>query len=484
MEHQSVSHRAHDASFTRSSSEISRPSSATNHLNEKAGAYEHSSELESQKTTEDAGIEEEILQCMIELGRAPERFGQKISRVRLSTWWLIGALLIAIPLSIFATILRSINVSGIKVMGIIVWVAIIWTAGWSLHLLIGIFGEGWEQLCQHGLKDWEYLFLDTVTSQLAFFLALVAWGSSPIVCSVGEGICDVHWLHMLRKVLLATIPATGIFLFKDLFLEVIIIRQASRMYDLRKDVILRHFKAFSLIAGIFMKDPPERHHREAFGLIAGMFMEDISKQTHCKTVRLCFKKIISLSFIVEMRHWFTKAPVLSYNGGGGIFLRQRLLSRNDHTHAFERYLAGEGKDADFDVDNKTFVDQLWEHCTKGYRMLFADEKANIKEHIDEAFFEKGLEILHVRKMNNSSKWGGVYLTARDMMKIFDKDGDDEIRLEEWVDANVETIMALRDVNKGVRGIKGAARSVDVVLSCLMLCVTAILYGKVLHQPRL
>jgi hypothetical protein len=55
----------------------------------------------------------------------------------------------------------------------------------------------------------------------------------------------------LQRVLLATIPATGIFLVKDLLLEIIITRQASKMYDAKKDLIFRQAKANSLIMNMF-----------------------------------------------------------------------------------------------------------------------------------------------------------------------------------------------------------------------------------------
>jgi hypothetical protein len=77
------------------------------------------------------------------------------------------------------------------------------------------------------------------------------------MCRFSDGTCNAHWLSILQKVLLATISATGIFLVKDLLLEVIIIRQTSRMFDTRKDVILRQHNAFDLPVSMFVDEPKE-----------------------------------------------------------------------------------------------------------------------------------------------------------------------------------------------------------------------------------
>jgi hypothetical protein len=74
--------------------------------------------------------------------------------------------------------------------------------------------------------------------------------------------------------------------------------------------------------------------------------------------------------------------------------------------------------------------------------------------------------------------GGTSLIAKDMLKILDKDGNRKIGLEEAVEAVVETMMAYRDVCNSSKGIYRAAKSVDVIISCLLLCIVGILYGKI------
>jgi hypothetical protein len=428
---------------------------ATGHLNEKTGVYEHSCELESQSTTQNANSNDDPHTPIEETEYGPERLGQMFSRVRPSTWWFAGALQIAIPLSVFATVAKDTNLSGVKVTGFILWLEIVWTVGWFIYLLIWLAGKSWSIICRkRGLMEWDDFLLDTSMSQLLFFLSLVAWGSSWMMCRFSDGTCDVHWLHLLRKVLLATIPATGIFLVKNLLLEVIITRQASRILDTRKDIILRQFQVFSLIIKIFLEEP-EQSLSTKFQLL----LQNI------KNFKFRFQVLLQnlqAFFQVEL---------------SSILIRPRSPPTHNYDSRFTRYLDGNDRDEDFEVDNKTFVDQMRDQCRENYRSILTDADDNFKEDINEDFFRDKLNLPHVKKMNESLYISGGPITAKEMLKMLDKDGSGEIELEEWVEASVETFMAVRDLNRSIEGIFRAANSVDLVMSCILLCIVAILYGN-------
>jgi hypothetical protein len=83
-------------------------------------------------------------------------------------------------------------------------------------------------------------------------------------------------------------------------------------------------------------------------------------------------------------------------------------------------------------------------------------------------------------MNTSCCMGGTPITTKEMLKMLDKDGNDKIELEEWVEANVEAIMVVRDVEKSAKGIYRTAKSVDMIIPCLLLCIVVISYGKILR----
>jgi hypothetical protein len=72
--------------------------------------------------------------------------------VRPSTWWFVGAFLIAIPLSVFTRAFSTLKITGIKFAGFIISLKIIWTAGWLIRLLVWLVGQGWGELCHFGLE--------------------------------------------------------------------------------------------------------------------------------------------------------------------------------------------------------------------------------------------------------------------------------------------------------------------------------------------
>jgi hypothetical protein len=441
----SLRQRTPSATSPRTSSETAQVPSATSHSNEKTAVYEHSCELESQSGTQDASTKEETQTSVEEVQDNPEGLSQLISRVRLWTWWFIVALLIAIPLSAFATVFSNVSISGIKVTGFILWLEIIWIAAWFIHLLVWLVSKGWFEICQTGrLGSWDEFLLNTSTSQLLFFLSLVAWGSSWIMCQFSDSSCNMYWLHVLQKVLLATIPATAIFLVKNLLLEVLIKRQTDRMFATRKGIIFRQYNAFDLLQNMIREEPKK-------------------------------------SYLDKLRLWLQKTRSLYQLENGFIFLKSRSPAANDYGALLMRYMLGHDRDEDFEVDNKTFVSQMRDEHREMFKSILTGADGNIIEDIDEEFFRKRLELPQIKKMNRSFYMGEEPLTAKEMLKILDKDGNRKIGLEECVEANVEIMMAFRDVCKSAHGVYRVAKSVDVVISCLLLCIVAILYGTILPQ---
>jgi hypothetical protein len=153
---------------------------------------------------------------------------------------------------------------------------------------------------------------------------------------------------------------------------------------------------------------------------------------------------------------------------------------NDLDALIVRYELGEGRNEDFEL---SFVGQLRDRCRTYYEVMLKDKHGSIRKNVNEQFFQKKLNVPRIKKMNKYSYMGGMPLTAKEMLKMMDKDRDGSIDLEELVEAYFETVMAVRDINKSFNGIRRVAKSVDVIISCLLLCIVAILYGKVLHTPH-
>jgi hypothetical protein len=439
----SLRQRALNASARNSTIDAARAPSVSEQPNEKTAAFEQCNELESQTSNKDPSVKDEK-EDLAEVPKdqkteaTPERLGEKIARVRASTWWLLGALILAIPLSIFATTYSATTIDGIRVTGLFVWLEIFWTSGWLIYFFVWFVGKAWNVLCRLGFDKWDDILLDTAWSQRGFFLALVTYGSSWVMCDFSTGTCDAYWLHILQKVLLAAVPALGIFLIKDLLLEVIMIRQSMRMVEGKQELVLRQFEAFRI-----------------------MFSGDESEET--------FRHKVSL--------WCQQFWLGLQGKNGGIFLRKRTPTTDDFDSMLSRYCEGEGKDEDFVRNGKAFVDAIRDTCRTNYIEMFTDEDSGeVMQNFEESFFQYILDQPH----KDSFLLNGRPLTAKEMLKMMDRDGNGCVNIEEWVEANAENIMAFRDINKSITGIKSAAKAVNAVISCLLMCVVAIIYGKPLR----
>jgi hypothetical protein len=103
-----------------------------------------------------------------------------------------------------------------------------------------------------------------------------------------------------------------------------------------------------------------------------------------------------------------------------------------------------GIDEEFELDNKTYVDQMRDNFTEMYGWILSDDDGNIRGDVNEEFFQEKLNPPYMQKMITSSYMNRTTLMAKEMLKMLDKDGDDEKKFEEWVEAAVKTFMATRE----------------------------------------
>lgn len=89
------------------------------------------------------------------LNDSSEAFLQNVTRVvRVSTWWALGAALLAIPLALSATVFSSTRIGKVRLLGLLVWLEMVWLALWVLYFLMWITGR----VCHHLYRRvWYYL---------------------------------------------------------------------------------------------------------------------------------------------------------------------------------------------------------------------------------------------------------------------------------------------------------------------------------------
>lgn len=362
--------------------------------------------------------------------------------LRWSTRWLIGAVIILIPWAIIATSAPTRTMGGIRVTGFLVWIEILWTSAWILSSCFFFSSKVWFGMCQlfESWKPLEGFANNTMWTQVCFAMSLVAWGSSSVMCRMSGSTCNEHWLKILRKVLLATIPAAAIFCAEDIVMEFIITSQAIRM---RRE---RHLDTFV-------------RRRNAMYLILDIYSEIQAKEAASKEPSVDSTPLGGQ----DSRHRSFTSRLLSITRKffGILFLRDPPDPSNKQER-FERYVRGEGSDKEFDRDGKPFPEIYVEQWLRGENRSF--KKAFLQEKLDEGAVKQANELFDKS------------FTATEIMKMMDKDGDGEITTDEVADFLKELMMAMRDIGKSVNGLKRAARSANDVVCFLLLFVVAIIYG--------
>jgi hypothetical protein len=353
---------------------------------------------------------------------------------RLSTWWLLGALIIAIPIAVTST--QKHHFGGVPALGVFLWLEIIWTAAWILYLVISVLNWGFSIYAR---SRWIYqsawgfcadFFTNTTGTQFLFYLALVAWGSTSVICRSGHEVCEVVWLRVLKKVLLATVPVSALFLAEDLLMEALITVHTLRTTKGRQ------LKKLGLYSSVL------NHLQFGDGQDPRFWLKTSTE-----------------SRPVEVLNDESEKPKLT-KALMSLFLKDRSVASEkwasrlvEHLH----YCSGKGSLEKFYRDGQTYPERLQSWLLDGHN-----------EH-DEFFQEEELE----KKL--------FYLTRaerEDIMSIMDKNGDKVLTWGEFAEFRVEVATALRDATKSIKGIKRAARTVNAVFCCLLIFVVAIIYGKI------
>ncbi|KAH0565734.1 hypothetical protein GP486_000876 [Trichoglossum hirsutum] len=199
---------------------------------------------------------------------------KKARRVRAWVWWILAAVLLAIPPILFATRFSSVNVRGIRLLVLLVWLEILWLSLWFLHLLTWIASELWNHLCKEDYLDMKFYrrFLYGIRrSLLLFLLTIVSWASiRPLCYRLDHGSCNGAWINKFRKTLLSLLIIAAALLVKSSLVEIIIARSAVNLFIEKLLGMERALNALKILKQVIKKrsgEPPRpgrRYHSQCW----------------------------------------------------------------------------------------------------------------------------------------------------------------------------------------------------------------------------
>ena len=142
--------------------------------------------------------------------------------------------LLVIPLVLFDTIYKDARVGNIRLLGLFIWLEIVWVSLWICKLLAKALPVLFQAACglvSTGIRKYS-LVLHALEIPLSLFFASIAnWASVPVICAFDHGHCKDHWLKTLRTVCLATIVVAAVFLAEKFFVQLISINYHRKQYD-------------------------------------------------------------------------------------------------------------------------------------------------------------------------------------------------------------------------------------------------------------
>lgn len=154
----------------------------------------------------------------------------------------VGALL-AIPLALFATKYKDTRADGIRLLGLFIWIQILWVSLWIAKLVAAAVPYIFQGLCgliSTGVRKYA-LVLRALEIPISLFIwTIVALVSVPVICVFDKEYfrkSGVPWIHILQKVCRASIGSSALWLALKLLMQLISVSYHGKQYkDKIKDV--------------------------------------------------------------------------------------------------------------------------------------------------------------------------------------------------------------------------------------------------------
>lgn len=155
------------------------------------------------------------------------------------------AALLAVPLVLTATVYRSSNAQGVPLLGLFIWLEMIWVLLWIAKLLSQVAPVVFQAVCgviSTGIRKYTTVLIALEIPLSLFLWTIGAYGSSHVITLIhpetalpddkgGSQVKPGDWPLTLRKVFLAGIVVAAIFLAEKTIVHLISIDYHRKQYD-------------------------------------------------------------------------------------------------------------------------------------------------------------------------------------------------------------------------------------------------------------
>jgi small-conductance mechanosensitive channel len=143
------------------------------------------------------------------------------------------AALLAVPLALTATIYKHATANDVRLLGIFVWLEVIWISLWICKLFAQAVPFVFQAACgliSTGIRKYSLVLAALEVPISLLFWSIVAFATTGVICTFG-GTCDIGWPKTLNTVFKAGIIVTAIFLAEKTLIQLISINYHRKQYD-------------------------------------------------------------------------------------------------------------------------------------------------------------------------------------------------------------------------------------------------------------
>ncbi|QDS69570.1 hypothetical protein FKW77_008139 [Venturia effusa] len=146
------------------------------------------------------------------------------------------SVLLASPIIVFATVKADARAGGVRLLGLFIWIQVMWWCLWLAKYFAQVLPLIYMMLSgfvSSGTRKYRTV-IENLETPLTFTLfSIIAWATSEPLITIFDQPKKVpfHWVVMVRRVALASIAASALFLAEGLITELIAITYHRRQFE-------------------------------------------------------------------------------------------------------------------------------------------------------------------------------------------------------------------------------------------------------------
>ncbi|KAK5113370.1 hypothetical protein LTR62_003470 [Meristemomyces frigidus] len=352
------------------------------------------------------------------------------------------AALLAIPLVLTATIYKHSHAQGIRLLGLFIWLEVIWVALWLCKLVASAAPVVFQAICgviSTGIRKYS-LVLTAVEIPISLFLwSIVAFSTTNIINVFNKGVWAGTWLETLSTVFKALIIVAAIFLAEKTFVQLVSINYHRKQYDQKIKESKRLIRMLDILYDASRAIFPEycREFEEEDATIQG-------------------------NTLTEMRHQLAQAGI-------------KTKVFDDMGRVRDKVIGAFGAMAS-DITGKQVGAATSAHSIVLEALETEVASKAIARRIWLSFVGEGHEVLYQHDLTQVLGRPRAEM-AEEMFHILDRDGNGDVSLEEMTTLLVDVAQERKDRAASMHDISQAIAVLDRLLSLFVVVLIGIIYAS-------